>query len=102
MSYDTYPLEGALSDPCPVCDMKPVTGMNNQGLGAEPHEGAVTICFGCGLVQVIHDGMRVAPSKDYAEWLYMQPDFLRSVLAVSQMRALNPGRTKEIIEEQRK
>ena len=93
-------LTGALTDPCPVCSMKPAHGMNVHGENAEPEDGAVTVCFGCGLVQIIHDGMRCALTEDEADWLFSEEVLVAHIVAMSKMRAIAPWRTAEIVRGQ--
>lgn len=93
-------LTGAMTDPCPVCQLKPVKGVNLQGIGAEPTEGAFTVCFGCGLIQIVHDGMRCALTDAEADWVYNQIELVMQLLAISKLRAKNPLRTGELVREQ--
>lgn len=100
MSYTKAALTGALTDPCPVCHLKPKLGIDTSGMHAEPTDGAYTICFGCGLVQVIRDGMRCALTEAEADWVFEKPELIISLVAISKMRAINPMRTGEIVREQ--
>lgn len=99
--YAEAPLTGALNDPCPVCGLKPVKAVALHAEDADPSEGAVTVCFGCNLVQVIHDGMRCALTDDEADWLFDQMLLQNNVLAVAKMRAKNPMRVGELVREQK-
>ena len=97
----TSDLTGALTDPCPICGLAPVKGVNVFGEDATPVDGSFTVCFGCGLVQLIHDGMRCALTQEQADWLFNQDVVLYNLIGVAKMRAINPMRTSEIVREQR-
>lgn len=100
--YSEAPLRGALNDPCPVCCLIPVKALNygTPDDGANPDEGAITVCFGCGLVQRIHDGMRCALSEGEAEWLFDRMDVIQHVVMIAKMRAKAPMRVSELVREQ--
>lgn len=99
--YTETQLSGAMTDPCPVCHLKPARGVNFQDdRPATASDGALTVCFGCALVQIIRDGMRCSLSEDEADWLFAQPALLMNVAAVAKMRAINPMRVGELVREQ--
>lgn len=99
--YAEVALAGAMTDPCPVCQMKPSRGVNVQGTDADPREGAFTVCYGCGLVQIIRDGMRCALSEAQADWVFEQPDMICSLVAIAKLRAQNPWRVGDIVRKQK-
>lgn len=96
----TSDLTGALTDPCPVCGLAPAKGVNILGDSAQPEDGSFTVCFGCGLLQIIRGGMRCALTETEAEFLFQQDVVIYNILAVARMRAMAPMRTQEIVREQ--
>lgn len=101
--YTQAPLTGALNDPCPVCCLIPVKAVNYgaPAQGAEPDEGAVTICFGCALVQRIHNGIRCSLTAEEAEWIFYEMSVVEHVMSVAKLRSQNPMRVQELVREQR-
>lgn len=101
--YSEARLAGALNDPCPVCCLVPVKAVNynRPGQDAEPDEGAVAICFGCGLVSRIHDGMRCALTDREANWLFSTQAVVQHVLSVAKLRSKQPMRVQELVREQK-
>ena len=91
----------SLCEPCPVCNLVLDHARHAAGVENEPCEGAYTVCFGCGLVQVIHDGKRVALTEDEADLVFDQPALLAAVLTICKLRAVNPHRVSEILAQQR-
>jgi hypothetical protein len=96
----TSDLKGAMTDPCPVCMLKPVKGINITGESPEPSEGALTFCFGCGLMQIIRGGLRCALTQEEADHMCGHMEVVEHLLALARMRAVNPFRTQELIREQ--
>lgn len=101
--YSSAPLSGALNDPCPVCCLIPVKAVNFGApeQGAEPEEGAVVICFGCALVQRIHNGMRCALTEDEAEFIFYNAGLIEHVLAVAKLRSQQPWRVADLVRQQK-
>jgi hypothetical protein len=98
MSSKIRVLTGALTDPCPVCGLKPKQGLCVAGEPDSPGL-SMTLCFGCGLVQVIRDGMRCATTPE-DEWLFHQPELISSIMAHAIIRSQNPLRTGEMVRQQ--
>lgn len=97
-NWDQRPLAGAMTDPCPVCNLKPKNAVSTHG-DATPDDGAITICFGCGLVQIIRNGMRCALQKGDC-WVFDAPDMVVHLVALAKLRAMNPMRTGELVRQQ--
>lgn len=97
---NTSNLSGALTDPCPVCHLKPVTGICVHGSDPQAEDGSLLICYGCGLVQIVRYQMRCALTPEEADWMFERPELLHNVIGLAKMRAVDPMRTGELVREQ--
>jgi hypothetical protein len=63
-------------------------------------DGTITVCFGCGLVQMVRSGIRCAIPEDDAEDLFSNPAVIAAVITVAKLRAVDPMRVSEIVRAQ--